>query len=176
MLKKRWFGLLTLLLAVTVTAQDTPLPDYQVELVVVRNLSPSTGTEIFPVEIEQEESEIPVERFVPLDPAEYTLSPMTEKIGRSKSFRVLLHTGWTQPGFGREESRRKLIMRSADTGELVSGHVILIRERFLRLELDLTVLIDGETFHLDTQRRMISRQVHYFDSPHFGVIAKITPL
>ncbi len=176
MLKKRWIGLLTLLLAVAATAQDTPLPDYQVELIVVRNLNPSTGTEVFPLLVEQEQSELPVERFVPLDPAEYTLSPMALKIGRSKNFRVLSHTGWTQPGFGREESRRKLIMRNANTGELVSGHVVMIRERYLRLELDLTVLIDGETYHLDTQRRMISRQVHYFDNPHFGVIAKITPL
>ncbi len=173
---KRWASLLVLLLAVAATAQDTPLPEYQVELIIVRHLNPSSGSELFPLQIEQEESELPVERFVPLDPAAYTLTPMAQKISRSRNFRVLSHSGWTQPGYGRDEARRKLLMRNTDTGELVSGNVVLIRERYLRLVMDLTVIIDGETYHLDTQRRMISRQVHYFDSPYFGVIAKITPL
>lgn len=176
MLKIRLSALLLLLLATTALAQDTPLPEYQVELLVVRNLNPATGTEVFPLIIESEESELPVERFVPMDRSELTLSEMVEKLGRSKNFRVLSHSGWTQPGFGREDARRKIVLRNSRSGELVSGHVVLIRERYLRLALDLTLQVDGESYRMDTQRRMISRQVHYFDNPYFGIIAKITPL
>ncbi len=176
MLLKRLTGLLLLLVAATTPAQDTDLPKYQVEILVVRNLNPSTGSELFPLTLEREESKLPAENFIATNAAELELTDMVGKIGRSRNFRPLSHSGWTQPGFGRDEARRKIFLRTMRTGETVSGHVVLTRERYLRLALDLTLEVDGELFRLETQRRMISRQVHYFDSPHFGVIAKITPL
>lgn len=173
---KRCSVLLLLLTALAATAQDEPLPEYQVEMIVVRNLNPSTGTEVFPLFLEQEESELEAERMVPLDPSEFTLSSMAANIGRSKNFRVLSHLGWVQPGYSRDQAKRKIVLRNATTGEMLSGHVVMTRERYLRLAFDLTLQVEGDIYHLDSQRRMISRQVHYFDNPFFGVIAKITPL
>ncbi|MFK8030528.1 MAG: CsiV family protein [Gammaproteobacteria bacterium] len=189
MLRKPWTAVLILLLAVGATAQETTTPEYQVEVLVVRNLNPSTGTEVFPLNIEEEEpvetseesteietTTITAETFLALDEGELTLTEMADKIRRSRNFRVVNHSGWTQPGFSRDDAVPKVFLTTASTGESVNGYIVLSRERYLRLALDLTMQIDEDQFQLNTQRRMISRQLHYFDNPYFGVIAKITPL
>ncbi|MEM7082748.1 MAG: CsiV family protein [Pseudomonadota bacterium] len=181
MLKRLSLSIICVLtLAVGGQEPDSP-PDYQVELLLVRNLNPNVGTEVFPLDIEitdeaSTDDERPVEPFAALTADALTLTDMVPKIARSRNFRVVGHTGWTQPGYTREEAKRKLVLTSAQTGEAVSGSATLSRERYLRLAFDLTLLVDGQSHRLQTQRRMISRQVHYFDHPYFGVIAKITPL
>lgn len=118
----------------------------------------------------------PGETFTPVDSAELTLTEMAGKIARSRNFRVISHTGWVQPGYSREDARRKIVLRTAQTGESITGDVVLSRERYLRLAFDLILQVEGEQYKLNAQRRMISRRLHYFDNPYFGVIAKITPL
>lgn len=179
---KPYLAVLLLVTSFGASAQNDAPPEYQVEVIVVRHLDPSTGSEVFPMVIEPEKSDatedarLPGETFTPVAGGELTLTDMANKIARSRNFRVVNHSAWNQPGFSREDSRRKVFLSTATTGESVTGDFVLSRERYLRLALNLVLQVDGQQYLLDTQRRMISRQVHYFDSPYFGVIAKITPL
>lgn len=162
----------------TALAQDaTSLPMYQVEMIVVRHVQPVYGTELFPLDAPlKDEEPLEAQRFIPLSANELTMSEVAAKLAKSSRYELISHAGWTQPGFARDEAKRKVILRTNANGDQLSGSAVMSRERYLRLVFDLTVTINGERFFMETGRRMISRQIHYFDHPHFGVIAKITPL
>lgn len=158
--------------------QNEELVQYRVEYLIVRHLNPATGTEIWPPHIveETEEDVMTAQRFANVPPEELEFGDMVKRLANSKNFRVLVHAGWIQPGFAPEDARRNEIRRIASTGEIVYGHFLLGRQRYLRLEIDLTLDVDGESYWLQTSRRMLSRKTHYFDHPHLGVIVRITPV
>ena len=162
-------------IALPASAQTEELPSYRVEYIVIRHLNPVSGTEIWPLP-DGEASEIPAQRFGNVSGDALELGDMVRRLSRASGLRVIGHSGWEQTGYDREGAKRKIIRRVSSTGETVSGHFVLSRQRYLRLEMDLALTFGNETYHLQTGRRMLSRQLHYFDHPHFGVIAKITPL
>ena len=159
-----------------VMAQEEELPQYRVEIIILRNLNPVAGTEIWPFDERLEENPAPAERFARADPADLELGEMTRRLNNSKNFRVVTHYGWVQSGYARDDARRKIVLRNAATGESVSGDFTLSRERYLRLDMDLTFRAEGDRYQMKGGRRMLSRHTHYFDHPYFGVIARITPL
>lgn len=158
-----------------VFAQEAEVPLYSVEYIILRHLQPVAGTEIWPLE-ESDENEVPAQRFAPLQTDQLSLIDIARRLNEARDIRVIHHGGWIQPGFSSEDSRRKIIKRSAATGERVNGYFLMQRERYLRLEMDLTFAIDGELYQMQTGRRMLSRRTHYFDHPYAGIIARITPV
>ena len=57
----------------------------------------------------------------------------------------------------------------------LDGSITLLRERYLHLAVDLTLRSSGSLYRLDEARRIRSGELHYFDNPRFGVIARVTP-
>lgn len=156
--------------------QDSLPDEYRIEIILLRNLNPVSGTEIWPAPDVDQDDLVPAQRFTPLESAELELGEMVRRLSNSRNFRPVSHFGWIQPGFPQEDANRKVILRNATTGESVQGHFVLSKERYLRLEMELTIDFDDQTHYLSTARRLLSRQVHYFDHPYFGVIAKVTPI
>lgn len=155
---------------------DTPPDEYRVEIIVIRNLNPVSGTEIWPVPPIEAEEQVEAQRFTMLEPEALELDAMVRQLSNSRNFRPVSHFGWVQPGFPQTDAKRKIVLRTAGTSESVSGYFLLSKERYLRLEIELSISFNDQTYHLSAARRLLSRQVHYFDHPYFGVIAKVTPL
>jgi hypothetical protein len=71
----------------------------------------------------------------------------------------------------------------------VEGTITLIRERYLHLDMDLLLMTTRNNgavvysdspnsvpaFRLSEKRRIRSSELHYFDHPRFGAIARVTP-
>ncbi len=138
-------------------AQPEPEPDPE----------PATGVD------EEEEPEEPVE-FVTIPAEELELEEVYRRLGNARNYDRIVHQGWIQPGLARDDAVPVTIAAS-DDGVFVRGDVILSLERFLHLNLDLELEVDGELFILQQGRRLRSGETHYFDHPRFGVIALVLP-
>jgi hypothetical protein len=183
-------------------AQDTVMQQYEVELVIFRVTNPTASPEDWALEEARAKSGAPVARgadeantaipetampattlgsetsIQPLESGRQKLTAIEAALRRSRSYQPLAHFGWTQPGFGLESPRPLSIegIIASDAG--VTGTVTLTKGRYLRLALDLTWQspVDGKRYVLREQRdRMRSNEKHYFDHPHFGVVAIVTP-
>lgn len=116
-------SLLVLLLAACSSAglaQDTRY--YDVEIILFENLDPAARvSESWPTSVELDLPETSIEigqpwpgpipkayapalSFKPLRAAEYRLGEQAAKIEESDSRRILLHTGWRQPGMPRDSA------------------------------------------------------------------------
>ena len=87
--------------------------------------------------------------FRTLPPSALDLGAVADRLDRSNDYRVLLHVGWTQPGFSDDEAPAVRLStlgalagaeeRSAGTGgEEVEGAVRFWRRRFLHVDVDLS--------------------------------------
>ena len=115
-------------------------------------------------------------------------------------YEPLLHLGWTQQARSRAEANPFDMAHPDARRAGVTGTVILYKERYLHLKLDLTldptpvpetVELPGEfsimaeerwderappapiVYHLEESRRLRGEDTQYFDHPQFGVIASI---
>jgi hypothetical protein len=113
----------------------------------------------------------------PLESARFKLTAIESTLKRSRSYQPLAHIGWWQPAFGRESPRPVGIESLVDSGTGIGGTVALTRgARLLHLQINLTYQApDGQRYVLREQRTVRSGDKHYFDHPHFGVIALVTP-
>ncbi len=114
----------------------------------------------------------------PLESGRHKLTAIEGALKRSRSYQPLAHIGWSQPGFGRTNPRPLGIETLVTSASGITGTVTLTRgTRLLHLGLDLTYQApDGQRYVLREQRPMRrSGEKHYFDHPHFGVIALVTP-
>ena len=184
--------LITLLLLgifATGSAQDEPAaepepepPEFDVEIIVVRNLSPDDIERRLPSLEQPPEAdgepaaEAPrpkLRRFPALRTGELRLGAVNERLLRSEGWSPILHFGWRQPAESREEAGAMSVAGNR-LGAAVTGTVRLSLDRFLRLEVDLELdPATGELYAMDQGRRLRSGQVHYFDHPQFGVIAVV---
>lgn len=111
-----------------------------------------------------------------LESARFKLTPIESTLKRSRGYQPLAHIGWSQPGFTRENPR-PLGIENLVPGRGLTGSVSLTRgARLLHLQFDITYTApDGQRYTLREHRAIRSGDKHYFDHPHFGVIAVVTP-
>jgi hypothetical protein len=127
----------------------------------------------------------------------YHLKAERATLNRSSRYRTLAYLAWRQPVTDRISARAlELPARPRSDSAWVDGTVRVAVERYLHLYLDLklhlpapampavtgaTAMSESEDgyrmpeIRLTEQRRMRSKELHYFDNPRFGAIALITP-
>jgi len=96
----------------------------------------------FEPQVDEELEEIPsYERagIVMLDPGEYQLDGIYEKLQRLDAYRPLLHSGWIQSTLAKEESSPLRLRRIGDPPLRLNGTVTLYLGRYLHLAVDLSL-------------------------------------
>jgi hypothetical protein len=115
------------------------------------------------------------------DGVEATLVP-TGRLGtaanrlraRTSGFRVLGHAAWTQAPAA-FNSRRGVSAAQLGLAGGIAGKVMLERNEYLHLGVDLTIEDGGRRYRINEMRKNVRRdQIHYFDNPAVGVLAIIT--
>lgn len=171
-------GLLMLALMVSAAgtqpaaASETPAR-YDVEIIVFRNLSGQSDGEQWP--LAGMASPDSTGHFRPevaptdLPGSAYRMQAIADSLNRSGTYRVLAHRAWRQTA--RDRAQADPLPVSA-AGDALEGTIMLVRERFLHLAVDLVL---QSTYVLDEKRRVRSGELHYFDHPMFGVIAQVNP-
>ena len=117
----------------------------------------------------------PDPRFEPLAPDRLQLNTEFQRLRNSKAYRPLLHLGWRQQVLGPRMSVARPILEQTPAGSF-TGNLKVYAETFLHVDVDLTFDVPGQgTYHLSDNKRVRSRETHYFDHPRFGVLLRITP-
>ena len=110
------------------------------------------------------------------------------QISRKAGFRPLLYVSWLQSVQGKGLSNAVHIHSSAGpNGEYpLNGYVRIKRGHYLHLLVDMEYSPDlangynedndSLVYHLKEKRRIQLNEIHYFDHPKFGVIAKLKPI
>jgi len=187
-------GLVNSAIAQTETGDQPRL--YDVEVIVFRQRSPQADGEQWPRRSEQAEREQGNNYFSKpagtgireLARDQQSLQNIADALQRSGVYDVLLHTAWRQAGLDRNQAQPYTVPPGLQrAGYRLEGTIRLIRERFLHLDIDLLLskpaaLIPGQAlttpepvYELKETRRIRSGELHYFDHPWFGVIAKVVP-
>lgn len=123
-----------------------------------------------------------------LRPDELSLGGVRRALRQSTAYQVLEHEGWLQQESDEDLVQPVHVMISGQNNA-VDGTIAFRRERFLHLDVDLT-LSDGAAsavpgtydaapisrFRLQQTRRIQSNKLNYFDHPKFGVLVKVMPL
>ncbi|MEN8108125.1 MAG: CsiV family protein [Pseudomonadota bacterium] len=166
-----------------VLAETTELKQYDVEVIVFRNLSGQSDGEQWPwrdTERPGGSSRFPLEKMLDELPAsDYRMQRIATALNRSGAYRVMAHKAWRQPARKRADSVPYEFAPAAGDG--LTGAIMLMRERFLHLDIDLALArsdgsnADVPVYTLQEKRRVRSGELHYFDHPRFGVIAEVTP-
>lgn len=178
--------LITTLLVIVLTGSaalaedEAQPPEFDVEIIVVRNVTPDDTELRMPAVIPVDEDESAVaqprrelRRFPPLGASDLKLGEIMERLLRSEQWSPVLHHAWRQPAASHAEAAA-MAVAGRRLGASATGTVRLSLDRFLRLELDLELDPGtGELFRLQQARRLRSGQTHYFDHPQFGVIALV---
>ena len=119
----------------------------------------------------------------------YRLNSISNGLRQSSSYSVLFHQAWRQPAYDEANAVHLPVHAVTASGNnTIEGSVRLIRERFLHLDADLLMMSAGNynpvvdvnmaaapVYSLREKRRIKSNVTHYFDHPHFGIIARVTP-
>ena len=120
----------------------------------------------------------------------YKLNGISNGLRQSSNYSVLFHRAWRQPAYDDANAVSLPVQAVAESGRNnIEGSIRLIRERFLHLDADLQMTPAGNpypvmnpsvpgsspVYTLREKRRIKSYVVHYFDNPHFGMIATVTP-
>jgi hypothetical protein len=179
------------LICTDLSAQDSTAPQYDVELIVFRNLNArptqedwaaeeSTATRGKPVVEDNADAQSgamltdsPSLQTLPAE--QLKLTALVGHLRASRNYRVLSHLGWTQSAVPtRSELSTSLTPLLGDAG--VSGSAKLSRGALLHLSLDLRLKDEtGASYALQETRQIKLGEKHYFDHPYFGVIATVTP-
>ena len=104
------------------------------------------------------------------------LRQTADKLAASGRFVPFYHKAWSQAGVERRKAPVVPVSDSYDN-VTVDGAFRVHRDRYLYFEIDL-VLDDagGERVQIKQTRKMRSKQLHYIDHPHIGILAIAYPL
>ena len=155
---------------------------YTVEIVVFSYVKDvSVGTEVFPADL----IEVPVEivediieeivvedlnrrtsEMIELDPVlmteeEFTMHDVVEKLELLDAYEPLMHVGWTQPGFPREETDPMELAVFGEPPEGLDGSFQLYLGRYLHLIVDLVL---NEAAAVEENLFIVEREFIYGDS------------
>ncbi len=128
--------------------------------------------------------------FVPLREDRRSLARVYERLEQIDAYEPILHVGWVQPARESDNSNPYRFEPSAIDATGLAGTITLYKERYLHLEIDLSLesqqaavetdflLGPGaadapEAYTLTESRRIRGLTEHYFDHPRFGIIARI---
>ena len=223
-LRTRLCALLVLIVGVVmapavIAAPDDLAREYEIELLIFRNLVQNDAGEVWPVDFSDWFEEEPVDNTdisEPLDPppravvtwlpkSQFRLTAQRNALARSAPYRPIAHLAWRQAVPGRRQAKALELPGGQHNPDraYVDGLVRVAVERYLHLDLDLRLHLPDSAIQvapqdnqavpedyqdqtasqdfgvpdirLRQQRRMRSKELHYFDHPRFGVIALITP-
>ena len=167
---------------------------YDIELVVFQNLVRNDQGEVWPVDYpESDRQDLPKLEDQPdtiwLPDTQRQLAAHYQALRNSSGFRPLAYYAWRQPVLDRNFAPVVALPATGteSSAPYIDGTVRVSVARYLHLDLDLQLHSQSrqEEFsaesditpriRLSEQRRMRSRELHYFDHPRFGAIALITP-
>jgi hypothetical protein len=153
---------------------------YDVEVIVFRNLAARDDGEQWPANTTVADggfARTPLQQGLEnLPDSQFALNGVAGALQRSGAYQVLAHRLWRQSAYDRHSAVPYLLHITPDSsGREVDGSITLIRERYLHLAVDLTLTSPEVLYRLDETRRMRSGELHYFDNPRIGVIARVTP-
>lgn len=130
---------------------------------------------------------VPEQTFQVLDASEYELTDAFSRLRATPDVRPILHTAWRQPVFGPDDAGTLNLTSIARPPRRLGGSVSVFLSRYLHLTLDLALaeqpqantngLGFGEAvvYRLAERRnKMRSDELHFFDHPRFGALARIT--
>jgi len=148
-----------------------------------------------------DETEEPVFRFMPLAEEELELGDLYRRLRNADGYEPLVHVAWQQPGYEPEDARPLDLARLAELPARLRGEARLYRSRFLHLALDLELMsaprqglvapvtavpssgegerlaaLEPDVYRLIERRKLRSGELHYYDHPRYGVLAKVTPV
>jgi hypothetical protein len=174
---------------------DKEARQFDIELLIFRNLIENDAGEVWPVDF-SDWFEEPVDSEQPdiltavtwLPRSQFRLTAERNALARSVPYRPLVHLAWRQVVPGRQSAKPVELLGATNNPDKASvdGLVRVTVERYLHLDLDLRLHLPAGAepaaspeygvpeIRLRQQRRMRSKELHYFDHPRFGVIALIT--
>jgi hypothetical protein len=153
---------------------------YDVEVIVFRNLAARDDGEQWPADATGTGdgfARSPLQQGLEnLPDSQFALNDVAGALQRSGAYQVLAHRLWRQDAYDRRSAVPYLLHTTQGSANYeVNGSITLIRERYLHLAIDLALTSPDSLYRLDETRRMHSGELHYFDNPRFGVIARVTP-
>jgi hypothetical protein len=183
--------LAALLLCTTAAADDEPR-QYDVEVIVFTQQGGDDDEQLGQTERTPPPAGevLTADRITTLSPSAFTLGRVSYSLSSAPGYHVLLHRAWRQLAYDRNHALGYPVHVAAGGGfGGVQGTITLIRERYLHLDVDLSLSAAGTNaevsypasaagvpvYRLSEQRRIRSSEIHYFDHPRFGVIARVTP-
>ncbi len=136
--------------------------------------------------------------FLQLIPAQFKLTETWDTLNEVEAYEPVLHIAWLQPARAEAEAVPYDLVLTAADPDVVAGTLTLYKQRFLHLDVDLTMrdaddpadnsasgfwsrfsfVLDDEdvVYRINQSRRIRGNNLQYFDHPQFGVIAAITKL
>ena len=180
------------LLAGPVKAQDDGFR-VALEMIVFLQLDPEESTEdlmhtspdlpppgVYPAPLELPDSGPATPRppagLLALTRAQFALDGIWVSMRRSAGYRPLAHFAWAMPAQWTGDPI-PLRLSTLAAGPLpFSGLASLEEERFVHLAIDLrmpAVEEGGGEYRIRERRRLLLGEVHYFDHPRFGAIARL---
>lgn len=192
-----WFVRLAALCCATtiVVAQDSAAPSttatqYDIELIVFQNLSGNASPEDWaledaaanrgknPAADNAVEDSLALTDNAPglqaLPSEQFKLNALAGGLRASRGYRVLAHTAWTQSAVPLRSGAYTALTTLFPNGSPLAGGARLSRGSTLHLALDLRLNNpDGPRYVLRQTRQIKRGERHYFDHPHFGVIATV---
>ena len=180
------------LLAGPVLAQDGEFR-IALEMIVFLQLDPEESTEelmqtspdlpppeVWPAPLELPDSGPATPRppagILALTRAQFALDGIWVSMRRSAGYRPLAHFAWAMPAQWTGEPIPLRLSTLAAVQLPFSGLASLEEERFVHLSLDLrmpAVEEGGGEYRIRERRRLLLGEVHYFDHPRFGAIARL---
>lgn len=165
---------------------------YDVEVIVFTQHGSEDGERMVQPNADgvQASGAFPENQFTELSQSNYTLNRIRDGLSPRAGYSVLFHRAWRQLAYDRNHAVDYPVHSIAvNARDSIDGTVTLIRERYLHLDIDLLLMqaenstavtySDGPgnvpVYRLNESRRVRSSEIHYFDHPRIGVIARVTP-
>jgi len=209
-----------------VEIEEPEVRRYTIEVIIFRYAQDvSTGSEIFPRDeppeeellvddemiilddvpkVEEKPGPLPDTELVLLDPADYQLVEIMDRMDRLDVYEPVMHFGWTQATWPEEQTEAIPLHRFARPPANLDGDLMLYLSRYLHLVVDLQFeapktrrfdideqerLGDTQTmndlleevgaqapvyYRIQENRILKNGELRYYDHPKFGVLAKVT--
>lgn len=168
------------------------VPVYDVEVIIFSNQNSGDDGERWPTSVRDDpgaQGFVAEGQISERPESSYQLGGIAYGLKQARGYSVLLHTAWRQPAYDSRNAIGYAVDTSVQNGSRrLSGHINLVRERYLHLDVDLllssayatlsaTEDTTGSPVYELSERRRIKKsgKVHYFDHPRFGMVAIVTP-
>ena len=120
---------------------------------------------------------LPDIEFARLARDEYQLTDMYGRLMRLEAYEPVMHFGWTQSTWPKEETQPISLHRFGRPPANLDGSLTLYLSRFLHLVVDLELGAPTEEpvyYRIEEDRILRNGELRYYDHPNFGLLAKVT--